>query len=198
VPHRRRVQEHIWFDSHSKQVYLCHHRELQQNCTCIHCGETVTVHKRGDTDRKAILKFVHWYLHGLLDRDLDPTLIFFSEERRFNFSAGITGTVLQDIRCWSTKCSMVKLVSGVLWVQRGLLHSFFWCGTIFLKKDSAAAHNHMQFCAFTKRFWDSIIRGLWPRSPDLNTCLWSYWWGMLMVEETSHCRHCKSHWYLLP
>jgi hypothetical protein len=45
------------------------------------------VHKRGDTDRKARLKFVHWYLHGLLDRELDPTLILFSDERRFNLSA---------------------------------------------------------------------------------------------------------------
>jgi hypothetical protein len=45
------------------------------------------VHKRGDTDRKARPMFVHWYLHGLLDREQDPTLILFSDERRFNLSA---------------------------------------------------------------------------------------------------------------
>ena len=79
---RRRIQQNIWFDSR-----IC---VIIANCNRTALASAVD--KRlwfinEPTHRKARLKFVHWYLHGLLDRELDPTLILFSDERRFDLSA---------------------------------------------------------------------------------------------------------------
>jgi hypothetical protein len=106
----------------------------------------------------------------------------------------ITGTVLQDIRFRSTQChcAMLKLVSGVLWVQRGILGSVFvWDRLVdtdvlhaltsfvntcpiteefFFKKDSATAHITCNSVRLQSVLGNSIIKGLRPHSPELNPC----------------------------
>jgi hypothetical protein len=89
----------------------------------------------------------------------------------------ITGTVLQRIPCWSTKChyAMLKLVCGVLWVQLGLF-GYLFCmrpyvhtgvlhgltsfvnicpitGELFFKARQCCCSHRKQFSACTERFW---------------------------------------------
>jgi len=135
------------------------------------------VHKRGGTDRKARLKFVHWSLHGLLDRELDSTLILFGDERRFNLSAYLnspnnrycsTGYTLLihevcDVKVgvWCDECS--EDYWAVFYVCD---HSFGThtridiirehvpdYGRIFFLERHCSSSHHMQFYAFTERFW---------------------------------------------
>jgi hypothetical protein len=41
------------------------------------------VHKHYDTAHEVRLDFVNWFLHGMLDGKMDPTLILFSNEACF-------------------------------------------------------------------------------------------------------------------
>ena len=133
----------------------------------------------------------------------------------------VTGTVLQDICCWSTKCAMLKLmVSGVLWVQRELLGSFFLCvldhsvdidtridiirehvpdygrfffffwKTVQQLTPHAILYVYKAFLGTAKSGDCGLVRPIWTRAIDF------YWWGMLVHEEISHCRR-KNHWYLV-
>jgi len=154
------------------------------------------VHKRGGTDRKASLKFVHWSLHGLLDRELDSTPILFGDECRFNLSTYLNSP---NNRYCSTGYTLliheVRDVKVGVWCDVSaarIIGQFFVCATIQLapihaltsfvntctitedlyiyKERQCSSSHHMQFCAFTGRFGGQHKSGLWLRSPDVNPC----------------------------